>query len=480
MNTPKSPIVAGLEVSTSAAKCILFSLTEGVIRAVSMPFPSEVAETISQDPKGMVDTALQVLKETVQGYTEQVAAIGLCGTWHSLLLLDGNRQPIERIQTWADVSAAPTVQKIREDPEKVHALYAKTGCMAHAMYPVFKWIDRSRTRPVPTKVFLSSQVEYLFESLTGEAWVSRNTASGTGFFNVRRLDWDDEILAYAGVDRSQLGQLTEMQGTAPLVEEIAERVGLPSGIPVTVGGADGALTQIGLGGSAHGVLSFSVGTSGAVRMTVKQPTLPEEPSLWCYYLNDGHWLTGAATHAGSNLLKVLDWLGKTTEQLEREVVKIAMTDAPIFLPFLYGERCPGWAEIRQGGFFEMRHEHSPAHLYAAAMEGILFNLYHCYSYLEADPDQALRATGGILNSPYWLQMAADLFGRDFVAGGYTHDSVVGAAVMALVGIGALESLNDFQPQFTQRIVARPEYHAIHEHRFERYLELYRKTGSESV
>ena len=51
---------------------------------------------------------------------------------------------------------------------------------------------------------------------------------------------------------------------------MAREVGLKAGMPVTVGGADGAMHH---GRRRHeaGLMSLSVGTSGAVRMAVDAP-----------------------------------------------------------------------------------------------------------------------------------------------------------------------------------------------------------------
>lgn len=474
-------IVAGLEVSTSAAKCILFSLREGIIRDVSIPFPLEVSDTVSQDPDGVVEIALQALTRAVRGYSGKVDAIGLGGIWHSLLALSAGRRPIGRIRTWADVNAAPTVKLLKEREGFAERFHSATGCRLHAMYPVWKWQHQTRIGTAPPAAFLSSQVEFVFETLTGQPRVSRNMASGTGFLNIRTLDWDDEILELAGLDRGQLSELAELDATAPLRKAIADKVGLPAGIPVTVGGADGALTQVGIGGCAGDAISLSVGTSGAVRRTVPRPAVEDDQGLWCYYLNNGFWLAGAATHACSNLAIILEWLQCRVDkvsQLEDEAGKLSVEDAPYFLPFLYGERCPGWAENRSGGFFGLRASHTHAHLYRAVLEGILFNLYQCFIRLDPGFGLTLRATGGILNSPVWMQMAADVFGQDLMTGKYAHDSLIGAAVMALAAVGELETPADFCPEYSKMIEANPERHEMYRSRFQRYLELYQLAGEE--
>lgn len=478
--------VVALEVSTSSAKCLLFSLREGIIQSYSVPFSEEVSDTASQDPKGVFAAAMEALTQVVRSTDRKIAAIGLGGTWHSMLLLDKGRRPLGRIRTWADISATPLVNKIKEeDPKRVRVCYHKTGCMVHAIYPAWKYLYLKETQPelVAKTAYLASQIEYVFERLTGKAYLSKCIASGTGFFNINTLDWDEDILREAGLDPGRLGELKKATDTAPLLPEIAAQVSLPSGIPVTVGCADGALNQVGIGGWRERVMSFSVGTSAAIRMVYPEPKIPEEPSTWCYYLDDGKRIAGAATQGACNCL---DWYLERVQSgsdaydyqgFERGVREIGIEKAPYFLPFLFGERCPGWREDRKGGFFDLEAAHTEYDLYYSVLEGTLFNIYQCYRILielGGAPEEII-ISGGIMNSEFWLQMAADIFGRELSTTGYTNDSTVGAALIALQAIGGVERIEDYLPPITGRIAPCPERRELYQKRFQRYLELYKLT-----
>ena len=105
-------VVASLEVSTSSAKCILFSVERGVVAEVTSRYASHVADGPSQDPDGLLECALEVLRRVVhraQALGLRIEAVGLTGTWHSLLALDRERRPLGRVSTWADLSGAPWV-----------------------------------------------------------------------------------------------------------------------------------------------------------------------------------------------------------------------------------------------------------------------------------------------------------------------------------------------------------------------------------
>ena len=477
--------VIGLEVSTSAAKGILFSLEEGVIKTVSVQY-REGAETLTIDPQEVLTAAKAVLTRIVESTDRPISAIGLGGAWHSLLLLDEKRLPLGPIYTWADVSASSTVERLRKDREFVLGCYQRTGNMVHAMYPAWKYYHLQATAPetIQRTRFISSQLEYVFEHLTGETGVSKCLASASGFFNIHQLDWDEEILRFVNLDRSQFAELKEPPFAAGLRAALAQETGLAAGIPVTVGYADGALNQVGIGGDREGIMSFSVGTSAAIRMVSPVPKIPATPSTWCYYLYHGKRLVGASTQGACSCV---DWFLnnlppnlRSYDLLEEAASKIKIAEAPFFLPFLFGERCPGWQDRRLGNFMDLKPGHGLGDLYFAILEGVLFNVYHCYQILTeiGGVPEEIMISGGIMNSRLWLQMAADIFERDLLTTGVTNDSTVGAAILGLQAAGGMQVGEGFVPKTSRGTPPPSKNSPLYRERFQRYLELYQATSME--
>ena len=136
------------EVSTSAAKCILFSLEEGVIDGHTVRYGSSVSDTATLVPQGVAAAAKHAVQELVKKTDRKIAAIGLGGVWHSLLLLDAKREPLGPIYTWADVSAGPSVDLVKQDRDFVINTYHRTGCMVHAIYPLWKYSHLQKNNPI--------------------------------------------------------------------------------------------------------------------------------------------------------------------------------------------------------------------------------------------------------------------------------------------------------------------------------------------
>lgn len=479
--------ILALETSTSASKVAIYSSKKGLIKVLSIPYDESISDIITQDAKGILDLLINGIKEILKSDTHQIDAIGLCGIWHSLLLLDRDRKPLTQIFTWADTRPAKTVAKYRQDKKLWNWFYNKTGCAIHSLYPLWKIIHLKKHEPDLLKhtYYITSQLQYIFEQLTGKTIESKTIAAGTGMFNIHKLDWDDDILHFAGINRLMLCELQEPTYMAPLKDNMAEYLGLKKGIPVIIGGSDGALNQIGAGALKSGIMTLSVGTSGALRLTYDKPVLPENSSTWCYYALNKKRLAGAATSGAGNCL---EWFKKRAykgsgfsyKQLDEMAAKANIQDAPIFLPFLYGERNPGWQDNREASFMGIKGHHEIGDLYHGVIEGVLFNLYQCYKALTqitGEPKE-IRISGGIENSPLWLQMAADIFNRDIITSGMKHMSTVGAAVLALNALGEITDVEKYEPGCGQKYTPNKDKSEIYQNRYQTYLDYYQKTGNQ--
>ena len=162
----------------------------------------------------------------------------------------------------------------------------------------------------------------------------------------------------------------------------------------------------------------------------------------------------------------------TYNELETDFLTAA--DGPVFLPFVFGERCPGWNDGRSGGFENLRPAHSVRDMYRAVQEGILFNLYQCYKILSEvnGLPKRIKLSGGILHSKGWTQMCSDLFGREMEVDNQEQSSLIGGAVLALHLMGRIENLEDYDVPPMGIVCPDPVRTDIYREKFGRYKEYY--------
>ncbi|WP_051606572.1 xylulokinase [Microbacterium sp. CH12i] len=322
--------------------------------------------------------------------------------------------------------------------------------------------------------------------MTGETWTNDSLASGTGLLNAESATWDREVLARFRLEDVVLPELKDTSATAPLSTEAAVLLGLHAGIAVLTPGPDGGLNQVGALATQPGDMTFSMGTSGALRFATLHPSLSPTQSTWSYRSPLGP-LSGAATSGCGNCV---DWardllFGISAEYSAIEPLLSAdKDDLPVFMPFLFGERSPGWQDQRRGGFLDLQPHHTRADMYQAVLEGVVYSLYHCYKELTALNGTPRRVvlSGGVLSSPFWTQLTVDTFGTPMEVSTQQHSSLVGAVRMGLRVSGLDErhpAFDDEQPQIVQ---PREERRAQYDAGFARYLDQYTRTvpGAGSV
>lgn len=465
-----------LESSTSSAKAMVYDDQSGILRLLTRAYPPSVSDGATQDADGVLDLLLDLGREAAAGLSP--SAIGLVGTWHSLLLCDRRLRPASRVYSWQYADSADFIEAFRQDRETAMDLYRRTGCMANTTYPFYQLLYlRSQGLDVDdARIFC--QGGYNFFRLTGEYATSETIVSGSGFLNIHSLRLDERVLSMAGLREGQFAMLADHDFYGTLTVAAAARLGVEPGLPVTLPYADGAMNHLAAGAQRADRMSLSIGTSGAMRISTPQPVIPDSAGLWCYRA-PGTWLSGAATNGATNCV---EWFRRMLAgDMPFETLESRMSldaDNPFFLPFLYGERCPGWNSRRKGGFEDLRAGHDLGAMYAAVLEGVLFNLYQCYQILsgQAEPSE-IRLSGGVLQSAGWTQMTADVFGRPVVAADNSQASLLGGAAMALYAAGApafstLDDLEAFDRGEGVRFEPNPERTRFFQERYKRYLELY--------
>lgn len=479
-------IILALEASTTSAKSMLFDTATQEVEVATRRFDIPGEDSSVREAESIFTQLMSLGREAAAG--RQVEMLTLSGTWHGMTLRSSQQGEsslgeISPVQEWPYTGAQDLCSALREDADFTAWFYRRTGCMVNAIYPAFKLMLLKERGVSISGGLVLDQNSYNFARLTGQRWTSISQASGTGLLNAETCDWDSEVLARLQLEDVVLPELKSEDTTAPLTAEAAALLGLTPGIPVLVPGPDGGMNQVGNAATAEGDMTFSMGTSGALRFAVSAPSFSPRMSTWSYRSPVG-WLSGAAASGCTNCV---DWAkdrlfepGTTYADLEPQLTAEPV-DLPLFMPFLFGERCPGWQDQRRGGFLELHPAHTRAQMYQSVLHGVTFSLYHCYRELTAlnGTPRRIILSGGVLSSPFWTQLTADVFGAEMEISALQHSSVVGAVRMGLRAAGIADDQPAFREENRRIVSPRPELADYYAAEFDRYLEGYTRTNPES-
>jgi xylulokinase len=256
---------------------------------------------------------------------------------------------------------------------------------------------------------------------------------------------------------------------------------MPHDVISAGGGGDNAASAVGIGATRPGEGFVSLGTSGVLFVVTDQ--LRANPAsavhAFCHAL-PGRW------HQMSVMLSAascLSWLtGVTGAGSEAALLpeaaalsRVDMQRAPLFLPYLSGERTPHNDPYAQGVFLGLGHGTCRGALAYSVLEGVAFGMADGLAALGAAGTRAatLSLVGGGARSAYWSQLLADTLHVPIVTHHEgTAGAALGAARLGCLAAGQPESQACTPLAVAQRYQPDPERHGELMARYARYRDLY--------
>ena len=444
----------GIDLGTSGVKVILLDEHQQVLAthtealSVSRPHPLW-SEQNPQDWWQATDRAMLALG--AQRSLKAVKALGLSGQMHGATLLDQHQKPLRPAILWNDGRCAAQCEELERlvpNSRQITGNLMMPGFTA----PKLKWVEEHEPEifRAVDKVLLPK--DYLRLLITGEFASDMSDAAGTLWMDVGQRDWSDALLNACGLDRKHMPTLFEgSQVTGVVKADVAERWGIGQ-VPVAGGGGDNAAGAVGVGLYKAGQAMLSLGTSG-VYFAVSDGFLSNPESAvhsFCHALPNAWHLMSVMLSAAS----CLDWACRLTNTasvpaLLTQVEQSKPAATPVwFLPYLSGERTPHNNPNAKGAFWGLTHEHGPADLGRAVLEGVSFALADGMDVLHATglKPESVTLIGGGARSPYWRQMLADVSGQalEYRTGGDVGPAL-GAARLAQIAVNPSVPLAEFCP-----------------------------------
>ena len=455
----------GIDLGTSCVKAILLNEQGEVLASHTAPLTVSRPHPLwsEQDPEHWwqaTDRAMKALGE--QHALRDVKAVGIAGQMHGATLLDKHQRVLRPAILWNDGRSGDECVQLEKAVSRSRQI-AGNLMMPGFTAPKLLWVQHHEPdifRQVD-KVLLPK--DYLRLRMTGEFASDMSDAAGTMWLDVAKRDWSDELLAACGLSRDNMPALFEgCEVTGTLRPAIAQAWNMPQAL-VVAGGGDNAAGAVGVGMADAGQAMLSLGTSG-VYFAVSNGFLSKPESAvhsFCHAL-PGRW------HLMSVMLSAascLDWAAKLTGLGTVPALLAAAESAsenadPIwFLPYLSGERTPHNNPHAKGVFFGLTHQHGPAELARAVLEGVGYALADGMDVVHACgvTPQSITLIGGGARSAWWRQMLADISGQqlDYRTGGDVGPAL-GAARLAQLAQHKEAAFSDLLPQLPLEQAHRPD------------------------
>ena len=410
--------VIGIDLGTSSVK--ILQLFQDKTKSISRASYKEISQ---EGWWGAICRALAKLE------LETVEAISLSSQVGTYIVNDSE------VISWNSGIGKEEVSEIKKKYES--EIFLKEISMMHpsiVSYPIprLKYIKK-HFKNIES---ICQPKDFICEKLTGKRVTDQY--SWRWLANLDTKCYSTFFLNDLGIDENVLPEMKDYTSFAGVTKELLLGEGriLKAGIPVYVGLNDYYASLLGMGIRNTGDLFDISGTSehlGVIENKVKTDTaLVSGPYL---YENVHYGVTassGASVKFGLRLLS----------DKEIEMDKIRKNQPPIFLPYLNGERAPIWDADAKGVYFGICENCTSEELAYAAMEGVVFSLYHIYESMGCPEVKNMTISGGAAVFPVLNQLKAEMFGIPTQTLEENETSALGASIVAALGAGWYKTLEE--------------------------------------
>jgi gluconokinase len=472
--------VLGIDIGTGSVKAVAVNLKGNSFEVCQhhYSFNSPKPGYHEQDPEQIWAAFTVSIKGIIDKTGAQPLAVSLSSAMHSLIAVDEDGNPLAPMITWADNRSAEIAVRLRST-EQGMSIYKATGTPIHSMSPLCKliWIRQNDAALFSEAHKFICIKEYIWHKLFKEFTIDHSMASCTGLFDIVQLKWHMDALNLAGINPAALSEPVPT-GYSKIGVSLDF---LHPDIPFVIGASDGCLANLGTLATEPGIAAMTIGTSGAVRVASSKPLPNPAAMTFSYILDKDTFICGGPINNGGVAMQW--WLKniagpnpteKNYEDLFNQVAGVpAGSNGLIFLPYLTGERAPIWDSESCGNFFGVKLQHTQADFSRAVLEGICLAMKDVLEAVQqnAEPITQINISGGFTKSEVWVQTLADITGKNLAILQPDDASAVGAAFMALNGMGSTRAyptagndLSIYRPN--------PQTNVIYERIFPIYRQLY--------
>lgn len=402
---------------------------------------------------GEIWTAVQAtLAEVVSVVDQPVAALGVTVQRETVVAWDRRTgAPLHRAVVWQDRRTADRCRALEADGH-LPLVRRTTGLVLDPYFSATKaaWLFGDGGLDPRSHVAVGTIDSWLVFKLTGEHVTDVTNASRTSLFDIRTLEWSDELCELFGVPRSVLPEVRPSSGRFGLT---AER------IPVSGVAGDQQAALFGQACITPGMAKSTYGTGSFVLMNVGD-TCPEPVEgllttvAWSfegrpgatYALEGAVFVTGAAVQWLRDELAIIDDAA-AVEALARSA---ETTDGLYLVPAFTGLGSPWWDPYARGAVLGIGRGIGRAQLARAALEAVAFQVRDVVESMSASsghPVVGLRVDGGASANGLLLELQADQLQVPVQRPVVSETTALGAAYLAGLAEGVWSGVEEVADQW---------------------------------
>lgn len=436
--------VVGIDLGTQALKLVIYDVDLREVAAVESA-PLELHQDESGTAEQQTRWWLSALKTAFSRVDPELRActraLAVSGQQHGFVAVDEADNVLAPVKLWCDTSTEIECAEIMREAGGFDACIEQAGNPILAGYTASKirWLKKNLPREYEKLDAILLPHDYLNLWLTGERCMEMGDASGTGLLDIRRREWSPAMLRAVDPDRN-LGECLpppriDNEAIGEVRADMATELGIPAGIPVTIGGGDNMMGAIGTGNVRPGIVTMSMGTSGTVYAFADKPVIDPGGNIAAFCSSTGGWLPLLCTMNCTVTTELMrNLLGADLTEFESRIEQAPRgSEGVITLPYFNGERTPNLPSARGCIVGLDGRNMKPENFLRSAVEGATFALKFGVDELAAlgAGTSEIVLTGGGAKSGKWRQLVADICGAPVTVYEQQEGAAFGAALQAM-------------------------------------------------
>lgn len=442
--------VIALDAGTTSVRAFVYDVAANAfvhraVQEVGQSFPRP--GWVEQDANEIYYKAAYVLNDCVRtAGAENVAGIGITNQRETAVMWNRETgEPVCPAIVWQCRRTSAFCAAI--EPEMREKIKQKTGLLPDAYFSAskFRWnldnVEEARSLLKAGKLCAGTVDSYLIFKLTGNFVTDYTNASRTMLFNLRTLEWDDELLRYFEIPRDILPHAIACDGRMGEAAIGGKRISVAGALGDQQAALFGqACLDCGDGKITYGTGLFMLFNTGTECVRSGSGLL----STVGYSLGGKtvYALEGSAFNAGSAVQWLRDGIGflETSGESERLASSVPDTGGVYFVPAFTGLGAPYWDGDARALLCGVTRGTNRAHITRAVLESIAYGARDLADCMQRDSGISLReikCDGGASANGFLMQFQSDVLGIPVNRPAERESTALGAALLSAVSLGLI-------------------------------------------
>ena len=446
--------VIALDQGTTSSRCILFNHEGEICSVAQREFTQHYPQPgwVEHDPLEIWSTQLGVLVEAAGGIgvdLSDVAAIGITNQRETTIVWDKETgRPIYNAIVWQCRRTADRIEKLKKDGLE-DLVRDRTGLIPDAYFSGSKiaWIldhvEGARERAKRGELLFGTVDTWLIWNLTkGQVHVTDYTnASRTMLYDIRKLCWDKELLAYFDIPECML---PEVKPSSCIYGYTSKEV-LGHSVPIAGIAGDQQAALFGQCCFQPGDVKNTYGTGCFMLMNTGNHAVQSENGLLTTIAvgYDGrveYALEGSVFVAGASIQWLRDEMRmlKSAPQSEEYCTAVNDTAGVYMVPAFAGMGAPYWNQYVRGTIVGLTRGASKEHFIRATVESLAYQVYDVLEAMQKDSGitlHTLKVDGGASANNFLMQFQSDILNTEVIRPQCIETTALGVAYLAGLAVG---------------------------------------------